>query len=162
MMTDRIELAEAHQACPTTSRKLLAGGALLIDVREPREVAEAGFDGCEVVNIPLSQLEARWQEVPRDRDVILACAVGARSLKATYFLMYKGYTRVTNMSLGMKRWMERGFPVTGFAKSEGRGPARAAPRGMAAAGSDGHDERKQPPMRSAGRHAPLRSSRHRR
>ena len=66
-----------------------------------------------MVNIPLRQFEDRWQEVPRDRDVILACAVGVRSLKATYFLMYQGYDRVMNMNPGIARWRERGFPITG-------------------------------------------------
>ncbi|MFN4125275.1 rhodanese-like domain-containing protein [Pannonibacter indicus] len=113
----RKDLAEAREVCPTTSQRLLKEGALLVDVREPAEVAQVGYSGCEVVNIPLSQFEDRWQEVPRDRDVILACAVGERSLKATYFLMYQGYTRVMNMKPGIARWVARGFPITGSAEA---------------------------------------------
>jgi rhodanese-related sulfurtransferase len=109
----RKELAVAREVCPTTSQRLLKEGALLVDVREPAELAQVGYAGCEVVNIPLSQFEERWKEVPRDRDVILACAVGERSLKATYFLMYQGYDRVMNMRPGIARWVARGFPVTG-------------------------------------------------
>lgn len=111
------DLAEAREVCPTTSARLLKEGALLVDVREPDEVAKAGFAGCEVMAIPLSQFEDRWQEVPRDRDVILACAVGERSLKATYFLMYQGYDRVMNMNPGIARWVARGFPITGSAEA---------------------------------------------
>ncbi|MFN4153843.1 MAG: rhodanese-like domain-containing protein [Paracoccaceae bacterium] len=111
------DLTEAHEVCPTTSQRLLKEGALLVDVREPSEVAQLGFAGCEVVNIPLSQFEERWQEVPRNRDVILACAVGERSLKATYFLMYKGFDRVSNMLPGIARWVARGFPITGSAEA---------------------------------------------
>lgn len=107
------DLPEAREVCPTTSRRLLGEGALLVDVREADEVARVGYAGCEVINIPLSAFQTRWPEVPRDRDVILACAVGERSLKATYFLMYQGYTRVANMRPGIARWVERGFPVTG-------------------------------------------------
>jgi rhodanese-related sulfurtransferase len=115
----RKELAMAREVCPTTSQRLLKEGALLVDVREPAEVAQVGFAGCEVVNIPLSQFEDRWSDVPRDRDVILACAVGERSLKATYFLMYQGYDRVMNMKPGVGRWVQRGFPVTGSAEAAG-------------------------------------------
>lgn len=111
------ELAEAREVCPTTSQRLLKEGALLVDVREPDEVAQVGFAGCDVVNIPLSQFEDRWQEVPRDRDVILACAEGVRSLKATYFLMYQGYDRVMNMKPGIARWVARDFPITGSAEA---------------------------------------------
>ncbi len=109
------DVAEAREVCPTTSQRLLKEGALLVDVREPDEVAQVGYAGCDVVNIPLSQFEDRWQEVPRDRDVILACAVGERSLKATYFLIYQGYDRVSNMRPGIARWVARGFPITGSA-----------------------------------------------
>jgi rhodanese-related sulfurtransferase len=119
--TAKKDLAEAREVCPTTSRRLLAEGALLVDVREPAEVAQIAFADCEQLHIPLSQFEQRWAEVPRDRDVILACAVGQRSLKATYFLMYHGYDRVMNMQYGMQRWAARGFPVTGDAGLAGQG-----------------------------------------
>ncbi len=111
------DLTEARDVCPTTSQRLLKEGALLVDVREPAEVAQVGYGGAEVVNIPLSQFEERWQEIPRDRDVILACAVGERILKATYFLMYQGYDRVMNMKPGIARWVARGFPITGSAEA---------------------------------------------
>ncbi len=113
----RKDLAEAREVCPTTAQRLLSGGALLVDVREATEVAAVGFAGCDVVTIPLSQFEDRWQDVPRDRDVILACAVGERSLKATYFLMYQGYDRVMNMNPGIARWVQRGFPISGSAEA---------------------------------------------
>lgn len=120
------ELAEAREVCPTTAQRLLKEGALLVDVREPAEVAQVGYAGCEVVNIPLSRFEDRWREVPRDRDVILACAVGERSLKATYFLMYQGYDRVMNMKPGIARWVARGFPITGSAKAVGASVAASS------------------------------------
>ena len=132
--TVKKDLAEAREVCPTTTRRLLAEGALLVDVREPAEVAQAGFGDCEVITIPMSQFESRWSEVPRDRDVILACAGGTRSLKATYFLMYQGYDRVTNMQYGMARWAARGFPVTGDAAAAvGAAPVSACGCGDEAA-----------------------------
>jgi rhodanese-related sulfurtransferase len=113
--TIRKDLTEAREVCPTTAHRMMSEGALIVDVREPAEVAQVGYAGGDVVNIPLSQFEDRWQEIPRDRDVILACAVGERSLKATYFLMYQGYTRVANMKPGIARWVARGFPIIGSA-----------------------------------------------
>ena len=143
------DLAEAREVCPTTSQRLLKEGALLVDVREPAEVAQVGFGGCDVVNIPLSEFEARWQEVPRDRDVILTCAVGERSLKATYFLMYQGYDRVANMRPGIGRWVERGFPITGSAENVAAseaassccgGTSEAAPASAFCCGGDASDK----------------------
>jgi len=111
----RKELPEAREVCPTTTRRLLAEGALLLDVREKDEVERVSFADCEVLNIPLSAFEQRWSEVPRNREVIVASMNGEASLKATYFLMYQGYDRVTNMKQGMVRWIERGFPIIGDA-----------------------------------------------
>ncbi|MCA1777134.1 MAG: rhodanese-like domain-containing protein [Loktanella sp.] len=138
------ELAEAGEVCPTTSQRLLAESALLVDVREAAEVAQVGYSGCEVVNIPVSEFEAHWVEVPCNRDVILACAVGERNLKATYFLMYQGYERVMNMRPGNGRWVDHGFSITGsaagVAASEGassccRGAGEAAPQASVCCGN---------------------------
>lgn len=112
-MNARIELPEARQVCPTTTRRLLAEGALLVDVRERAEVERVAFDVPGVIVLPLSELERRFAELPRDRQLVLACEAGARSLKATYFLMYQGYTQVANMEGGILKWARKGFPVIG-------------------------------------------------
>ncbi len=44
---------------------------------------------------------------------MLVCETGARSLKATYFLQYHGFHRVSNMEDGLLKWMRKGFPVIG-------------------------------------------------
>ncbi|MEX1166786.1 MAG: rhodanese-like domain-containing protein, partial [Hydrogenophaga sp.] len=84
-MTHNTTLEEAKQVCPTTTRRLVGEGALLVDVREAHEVARTAFDVPNIVNIPMSQFETRWSEVPRDRDVVMVCEGGERSLKATYY-----------------------------------------------------------------------------
>jgi rhodanese-related sulfurtransferase len=106
-------LPPAREVCPTTTRRLIAEGALLVDVRERAEVESLAFDVPATVVIPLSEFERRFAELPRDRELVLACRVGERSLKATYFLMYQGYTRVANMNGGIFKWARKGFPVKG-------------------------------------------------
>lgn len=112
-MNDRVELPPAREVCPTTTRRLLAEGALLVDVRERSEVAQLAFDVPGVVEMPLSELEQRFAELPRDRELVLACQTGPRSLKATYFLMYQGYAKVSNMEGGLFKWASNGFPIKG-------------------------------------------------
>lgn len=106
-------LKEANDVCPTTTRRMIAAGALLVDVRESSEVRAFAFDVPAIVNIPLSEFEQRWSELPQDRELVLVCQVGARSLKATYHLQYHGYTHVSNMSGGIDKWARKGFPVKG-------------------------------------------------
>lgn len=106
-------LDEAKEVCPTTTRRMLDEGALMIDVREPNEVAAFAFDVPDALNIPATQLESRWKEVPADRPVIFVCESGARSLKATYYMQFQGYKNVSNMSGGIVKWSAKGFPVKG-------------------------------------------------
>lgn len=114
-MNARVDLPAAREVCPTTTRRLLAEGALLVDVRERAEVARIAFDVPALLQMPLSEFERRFDELPRDRPLVLACESGPRSLKATYFLMYQGFTDVANMDGGLAKWARKGFPVTGAA-----------------------------------------------
>ena len=106
-------LDEAKEVCPTTTQSLLKQGYTLVDVRERDEIATLAFDVANLIIMPLSELEQRYAELPKDRPLILACQNGSRSLRATYYLMNKGYTNVTNMKFGMARWVARGFPIQG-------------------------------------------------
>lgn len=111
----RVELEKAREVCPTLTLRQSGEGALVVDVRERDEIARVAFDLPEVVVMPMSELESRHGELPRDRDLIMVCAVGEKSLKATYFLMYHGHTRVANMEGGIAKWARKGFPLRGDA-----------------------------------------------
>jgi rhodanese-related sulfurtransferase len=112
-MNARVDLPQAREVCPTTTRRLIGEGALLVDVRERAEVAQVAFDVPDLVVMPLSEFEQRFAELPRDRELVMVCETGARSLKATYFLMYQGYTCVANMDGGINKWASKGFPIRG-------------------------------------------------
>lgn len=103
----------AIEICPTTTLSKVNEGALLVDVREKNEADELSYDVPNILHIPLSAFEDRYTEVPKDREVILVCRSGGRSLKATYFLMNHGWTNVMNMQHGMIRWAKKGFPMKG-------------------------------------------------
>jgi rhodanese-related sulfurtransferase len=106
----------AVEVCPTTALGMIEKGALLVDVREREEVAEASFDVPGIMLIPYSDFEERFREIPTDREVIIGCRVGERSLMATYFLMNHGYEKVSNMQYGIVLWAEKGFPMKGVLK----------------------------------------------
>ena len=63
--------------------------------------------------IPLSQFQDRYSEIPKDRDVVLVCQSGGRSLRAAGFLVNHGYTNVVNMQHGLIRWVQKRFTTTG-------------------------------------------------
>jgi rhodanese-related sulfurtransferase len=129
MMTgDQRMLDNARQYCPTlTLRKVTEEGALLVDVREPSEIAALAFDVPKVIAMPMSEFEQRFMELPRDQALILACSTGERSLKATCFLINHGYDKVANMEDGVKKWVRKGFPVRGDTSSLASNSACCAP-----------------------------------
>ena len=86
-------------------------GALIIDVREPDELAELAYDVEDIKNIPLGELESRSAEVPKDKQVIVVCKKGGRSSKAYEILKGKGFENVANMEGGMNAWSEKGLPT---------------------------------------------------
>lgn len=70
-------------------------GAALIDVRTPGEVAEGAAPGA--VNIPLQEIQQRLGEFPKDKDLVIYCRSGKRSMAASHFLIQNGYERVFNV-----------------------------------------------------------------
>ncbi|MDR5676369.1 MAG: molybdopterin-synthase adenylyltransferase MoeB [Armatimonadota bacterium] len=102
---------------------LLREGAVLLDVREAWEVAQAHIEGMRW--IPMGQVEARYHEIPRDRTVVVYCASGQRSGKVTQWLRERGYDRVFNLVGGILAWQNAGRPVrTGLPEPEGEPAGR--------------------------------------
>lgn len=79
--------------------ELLAGGGILIDVRDPSEVARGSIDGA--INIPVNELRERLKEVPRDKDLYVSCQVGLRGYLAARILSGHGM-KVKNLDGGYK------------------------------------------------------------
>lgn len=75
-------------------------GAVLLDVRTPAEVAK-GMASESAVNVPLQELPQRLSEVPKDKDLLVYCRSGKRSMAASKFLVENGYTRVFNVEGGI-------------------------------------------------------------
>lgn len=76
----------------------------LIDVRTPEEFALGKFPGA--VNLPVDELRARLDELPKDRVIAVYCQVGQRGYLATRILKQHGFT-VANVGGGFKTYQLR-------------------------------------------------------
>lgn len=74
----------------------------LIDVREPWEFARGHAKSAR--NIPLSQLTRRVKEFPTNKDILLICQSGNRSMQAAEYLKQQGLERVWNVTGGTSVW----------------------------------------------------------
>jgi rhodanese-related sulfurtransferase len=94
---------------PTAAHRGLQDGTLvLVDVREPSEVAEVAVPGAR--HIPLAALAARSGELPADRRVGFICRSGMRSRRATKTARAAGLDAV-DVRGGVLAWRQAGLPV---------------------------------------------------
>ena len=86
-----------------------AGQGVLVDVREDFEWRTG--HAADAVHIPLMELPARLDELPRDTPVYLICATGNRSGRAAEFLGQNGFERPINVRGGTVAWRKAGLPM---------------------------------------------------
>lgn len=70
----------------------------LVDVRTPGEVARGTIPGS--VNIPVDDMRQQLSRIPRDKPVVVFCAVGLRAYVAARILMQSGFADVKSVSGG--------------------------------------------------------------
>ncbi|WP_119395779.1 FAD-dependent oxidoreductase [Salinibius halmophilus] len=76
--------------------------AYLVDVRNPAEIGVLGTIE-EAKNIPLHELRNRLDELPKDRTIVVFCAVGLRGYVAYRLLQQHGF-KVRNLAGGYKTY----------------------------------------------------------
>ncbi len=97
------------QCLPAEAKAALdAGQAIILDVREPDEWAQARIPGA--IHVPLQQIPSRIAELPKDLQIVCQCASGGRSASATRFLAQSGLN-ASNMVGGIMQWHREGLPV---------------------------------------------------
>ena len=77
---------------------------VLVDVREQNE-----FDICSLggLEIPMSQIMTRYQEIPKDKPVIIHCKSGKRSANVISALEQNfGYDNLSNLEGGILAWAD--------------------------------------------------------
>lgn len=83
------------------------GQPVLLDVREPNEVAAASVtpDGAfELLTIPMNSVPGRLAELDATRPVAVLCHHGTRSQRVAQFLENQGFAQVANVAGGIEAW----------------------------------------------------------
>lgn len=103
-----------HGVIHLSPKEALAGieaGALLVDVREDYMVAMKAFDVAGVCYLPFSRFKTDISELPKDRPLIIADAVGLYSREAAAILLEQGYTDVASLNGGISGWEDEKLPL---------------------------------------------------
>ncbi len=103
-----------HQVTDLTpeevSKGIDDGRYLLVDVREPNEVAVEAYPGAVVV--PLSGFDPRDIPDPQGKQVVFACRSGKRSVTASLAAQAAGFAYDKHLAGGILGWKAAGLPTT--------------------------------------------------
>jgi rhodanese-related sulfurtransferase len=91
------------------SKGMAEGRYLLVDVREPNEVAVEAYPGGVVV--PLSGFDPQDIPDPQGKQVVFACRSGKRSVTASLAAQAAGFAYDKHLAGGMLGWKAAGLPT---------------------------------------------------
>jgi rhodanese-related sulfurtransferase len=100
----------AREVSADQAYEMYQNGVFVLDVRTQEEWDE--YHAPDTTLIPLDQLQARINEVPRNREILVVCRSGNRSQEARDILLAAGYN-ATSMAGGLREWYARGYPIEG-------------------------------------------------
>ncbi len=98
ILKDKVDIIQWHQIAD------LDQDTIILDVREEVEVQLAKIDGS--INIPLNSLRDRLDELDRDKEIVIYCAVGLRGYIGARILEQHGFKQVKNLTGGYKLYQE--------------------------------------------------------
>ena len=76
---------------------------VLLDVREPWEIAKASIEGSK--QIPMGEVPSRaHQELDPEEHIVVLCHHGVRSLSVTNWLRQQGFEKVQSVRGGIDGW----------------------------------------------------------
>ena len=100
-------VAEADRLSPAQLKLAVKKkGVQFLDIRTPEEYAEGHIKGVKL--LPLDELPQRFSELDKKRPVVLVCRSGNRTTVAWNFLKDKGFSKVSHLECGLKRWTAEG------------------------------------------------------
>jgi adenylyltransferase/sulfurtransferase len=77
----------------------------ILDVRNPEEYQICRIPGSTL--LPLPELPQRFQELDPEKEMVIHCKSGMRSLKATNFLRQQGFRKIKNLKGGILAWADK-------------------------------------------------------
>ncbi|NCP78839.1 MAG: rhodanese-like domain-containing protein [Desulfuromonadales bacterium] len=106
-----VQAAQVQNLSAPDARQMLQQNknTYLLDVRTPEEYLQVRIDGAHL--IPIDKLMARIDEIPKDRPLLVYCAVGSRSDMVSKYLAQQGYDQVYNLNGGIWAWQLRNYPI---------------------------------------------------
>ena len=93
-----------YEIAPEELQAKLAGPTppLVLDVRRPDEVALAPMPAA--THLPMDELQDRLDELDPDKETVIVCHHGVRSLSVAVFLRNQGFKKAWSLAGGIDLW----------------------------------------------------------
>ncbi len=88
------------------------GGVVVLDVRTPDEYRAGHLKDAKLANVNDAGFDANIAKLDKNKPVVVYCAVGGRSARASDIMVQKGFKNVYNVSGGYNAWSAAGLPTT--------------------------------------------------
>nr|WP_320117578.1 rhodanese-like domain-containing protein [uncultured Marinifilum sp.] len=75
---------------------------LLIDIREPNQLAKNGIENA--IHIPMEEIQNKIPMLPKDKDIVVFCHLGFRSKQVRNYLRNIGFYNVAHLKGGLYSW----------------------------------------------------------
>ncbi|MBK6723077.1 MAG: sulfurtransferase [Acidobacteria bacterium] len=103
--------SQVNECDVAEARERVAGGAVLIDVREDNEYETGHAAGAKHMSRGIIERDIVQTFPEKETELVLYCGGGFRSALSADMLQKMGYTNVWSMDGGWAAWQEAGAPV---------------------------------------------------
>lgn len=82
---------------------------VILDVREGWELQRCALP--DTTHVPMGQIPARVEELDPERETVVVCHHGVRSMRVAYFLANHGFRNLYNLQGGLDAWAREVDPA---------------------------------------------------
>jgi rhodanese-related sulfurtransferase len=100
-----------HVDAAQAARLVATNGAVILDIRTPKEHAAGHLRGATNVDFYAKDFASQLKGLDRRRTYLVHCASGGRSAKSLATFKELGFTSVVHLNGGFKAWSAAGLPV---------------------------------------------------
>ena len=83
---------------------------ILLDVRTELETITSSIS-TNAIHIPMSEIPTRFTELNKDKEIIIHCKSGKRSVKVCEFLINNNFKNIKNLKGGILAWSNEIDPL---------------------------------------------------
>lgn len=96
-------MLDINLSCQEIKTRIDQGDDLvLLDVRENMEVSFCAIDGS--LHIPMGEIPGRLKDLDPDKQIVVYCHHGMRSMQVATYLKMNGFDTVYNLAGGIDAW----------------------------------------------------------